>query len=204
MHKSGDSLVAVISDILDFSKIEDNKLILNPEVENLEDVLGSVTNLFYAKAQEKHLDLKFKYDPNLPKYFEFDVTRTRQIVSNLIGNAVKFTENGHVSVSITGRLSQAGADMQIDIQDTGMGIAEDKLALVFEKFTQADGAITNQFGGTGLGLAISRKLARAMGGDLNLTSELGRGSKFSLRLPMKLATGSTLQAVTPNSLRLAG
>jgi len=189
---------------LDFSKIEDNKLVLNPEVENLEEVLGSVTNLFYAKAREKNLTLNYSFDPKLPKHFEFDVTRTRQIVSNLIGNAIKFTENGIVSVRITGRVGPEIADLRIEVQDTGMGIAEDKLALVFEKFTQADGDITNKFGGTGLGLAISRKLARAMGGDLSLTSELGKGSKFSLQLLMKVVASSTLEQSPSNPLKLAG
>ena len=191
MHSSGQSLLAVINDILDFSKIEANKMDLNIEPCHLEDKLQFVVNSMIPSAAEKKLDLRFHYDPELPKNHLVDSERLRQIVTNLVGNAIKFTHEGHVQVNVTGQIIDLQSFIKIDVTDTGIGIDRDKFDLIFEKFTQAEGSTTRRFGGTGLGLAISRKLAEAMKGRLVVTSELGVGSTFTLEIPVNAVSPST-------------
>ena len=188
IHRSGTNLLAILSDILDFSKIEAGKLTLNPEACNLEEALEDVVQLFEGSANEKTLSLSFEYAPNLPKTFIADVDRVRQIVTNLIGNAIKFTSEGTITVNVSGKVEQAHAYVRVDVKDTGIGISPDKLALIFEKFTQAENSTTRQYGGTGLGLAISRQLAVAMNGQLTVTSDLGHGTTFTLELPLEITT----------------
>lgn len=185
--KSGNNLLAIINDILDFSKIEANKLELNPMACNLEDAIGEVVTLLSPGARDKGLNVIFEYDVNLPTHFVVDCVRFKQVISNLVGNAIKFTREGCVSVLVSGVPSNGHANIKIDVIDTGIGISEDKLALVFEKFTQAEGSTTRQFGGTGLGLAISRRLAAAMNGNLTATSSSGHGSTFTFSLPLDIA-----------------
>ena len=185
MNSSGTDLLTIINDILDFSKIEANMLSLVPEADDLEYLLEGVVRLMRPRAEEKELGLTFNYDPTLPKDYMFDSARLRQIVMNLIGNAIKFTIDGHVKVSVTSQTRDRKPFVKIEVADTGIGIEEDKLDFIFEKFTQAESSTTRQYGGTGLGLTISRKLAEAMNGQLNVTSEHGVGSTFSLELPLE-------------------
>ena len=187
MNSSGKDLLAIINDILDFSKIEANMLNLVPEANDLEHMLDGVMRLMSVRADEKELSLVFDYDPDLPKDYVFDAARLRQIVINLVGNAIKFTADGHVKVSVSSQTRDTKSFVKIEVADTGIGIESHKLDYVFEKFTQAEGATTRKYGGTGLGLAISRKLTEAMDGQLSVASEYGVGSTFSLELPLEAA-----------------
>ncbi|MDV6332277.1 EAL domain-containing protein [Asticcacaulis sp. 201] len=179
--RSGRSLLAVINDILDFSKIEAGKL----EVEICEvDVLDCVDDtlaLFQAKAREKGLELVARAHPDAPRLVPADPVRLGQVVSNLVSNALKFTEQGHVLVSI--EPDRKAGFWRLVVKDTGIGIARDKLSSIFAAFSQEDQTTTRRFGGTGLGLSISKRLIEAMGGAIAVTSEQGKGSQFHVRLP---------------------
>ncbi|HLY80092.1 MAG TPA: ATP-binding protein, partial [Caulobacteraceae bacterium] len=179
--KSGASLLAIINDILDFSKIEAGKLELEALPADPADLIEDCLALFWERARAKGLDLSAHIDPALPALIETDPTRLRQVIGNLVNNAIKFTETGAVMVQAMPR----GEMLRIAVRDTGIGIARDKIPSLFDAFTQADQSTTRRFGGTGLGLAICRRLAEAMGGKLTATSEPGRGSVFALDLPMK-------------------
>ena len=182
---SGESLLTVINDILDFSKIEAGQLHIEELEFDLPVLLDEIAAAMTVEAQKKGLALVCAADPGVPAALRGDPGRLRQVLTNLVGNALKFTHAGEVSVRVS-RWPEAGDGMlRFAIRDTGIGIAEDKVGLIFEKFTQADGSTTRRYGGSGLGLAISRQLARLMGGEVGVTSELGRGSEFwfSARLP---------------------
>ena len=179
--KSGASLLAIINDILDFSKIEAGKLELEALPADPADIVEDCLALFWERARAKGLDLSAHIDPAMPALIETDPTRLRQVIGNLVNNAIKFTESGAVMVQAMPR----GAMLRIAVRDTGIGIPQHKIPGLFEAFTQADQSTTRRFGGTGLGLAICRRLAEAMGGKLTATSELGKGSVFALDLPMK-------------------
>jgi EAL domain-containing protein (putative c-di-GMP-specific phosphodiesterase class I)/signal transduction histidine kinase/CheY-like chemotaxis protein len=179
--KSGASLLAIINDILDFSKIEAGKLELEMVAVDLSEIVDDVLSLFWERAQGQGLDLAGYVDPSVPKLVESDPVRLRQVISNLVNNAIKFTQVGGVLVEVT---VEAGA-IRIAVRDTGIGIAEDKIGSVFGAFTQADQSTTRRFGGTGLGLAICKKLVEAMSGAFEVTSKLGKGSVFAVRLPVR-------------------
>jgi signal transduction histidine kinase/EAL domain-containing protein (putative c-di-GMP-specific phosphodiesterase class I)/CheY-like chemotaxis protein len=179
--KSGRSLLAVINDILDFSKIEAGKL----EVEICEvDVLDCVDDtlaLFQAKAREKGIELVAQAHPEAPRLVPADPVRVGQVVANLVSNALKFTEKGHVLVSI--EPDKKPGFWRLVVKDTGIGIARGKLGAIFSAFTQEDQTTTRRFGGTGLGLSISKRLVEAMGGAIAVTSEQGKGTQFHVRMP---------------------
>jgi two-component system, NarL family, sensor histidine kinase BarA len=179
--KSGASLLAIINDILDFSKIEAGKLELEAAPADPAEVIEDVLALFWERARTKGLDLAAHIDPGVPALIETDPTRLRQVIGNLVNNALKFTETGAVMVSVVA----TGGRLKIAVRDTGIGIAKDKIGGLFEAFTQADQSTTRRFGGTGLGLAICKRLAEAMEGQLTADSEVGKGSVFTLDLPMK-------------------
>ncbi len=185
--KSGNALLTIINDILDFSKIDAGQLALDPAPFKLAEAIEDVATLVSARAQEKDLELIVRVDPALPENLVGDVGRIRQIVTNLMGNAVKFTESGHVVVDVSGTLepSTASVSLMFKITDTGVGIPPDKLKLVFEKFSQIDTSSTRRHEGTGLGLAISTKLVALMGGEIGAESEVGKGSTFwfTINLP---------------------
>jgi two-component system sensor histidine kinase BarA len=185
--KSGASLLAIINDILDFSKIEAGKLELEALPADPADLVEDCLALFWERARGKGLDLSAHIDPAVPALIETDPTRLRQVIGNLVNNAIKFTEAGAVMVQVTVR----GKALRIAVRDTGIGIPKDKIPGLFEAFTQADQSTTRRFGGTGLGLAICRRLAEAMGGALTATSDLGKGSVFTLELPMKALAPAT-------------
>ena len=176
---SGNALKAIIDDILDLSKIEADKLVLEVTDFNLTDLVEGVCELLAPQAQEKGIEIGSLVSAETPTTLCGDPTRLRQILLNLAGNAVKFTGDGGVLLRLSSRnVREKTADLRFEFKDTGVGIAADKLANLFEEFTQADGSITRKYGGTGLGLAISKKLVNRMSGDIGVTSVLGEGSTF--------------------------
>ncbi|MBL0936117.1 MAG: response regulator [Rhizobiaceae bacterium] len=176
--KSGNALLTIINDILDFSKIDAGQLALDPAPFDLAEAIEDVATLVSTRAKEKDLEMIVRFEPGLKRRFIGDGGRIRQIVTNLMGNAVKFTDAGHVLVDVSGVASQTGTRLTISVTDTGMGIPADKLALVFEKFSQVDASSTRRHEGTGLGLAISSRLVGLMGGAIDVESAVGQGSRF--------------------------
>ena len=192
VQTSADAMMRVLNDILDFSKIEAGKFHLDPAPFDLRDTIGDALKLFGLQAHEKNIELAFRVKPLVPEYVVGDSGRLRQILINLIGNALKFTESGEVYLSVdVQRQTEDGVELLFQIEDTGIGISAEKQAEIFEAFTQADGSMTRQFGGTGLGLTISKRLAEMMGGSMNVRSEQGRGSVFSFTV--QLETSDVLQ-----------
>ncbi|MEM6615658.1 MAG: ATP-binding protein [Pseudomonadota bacterium] len=188
INKSGKTLLSIINDILDFSKVEAGQLTLEPIECSPRNILTDVLDVFHSKAQEKGLSLAGHVDNAIPEAIVTDPVRTRQILSNLVGNAIKFTQDGHVRVTIN-RIGKSG-HMHITVADTGIGIPEDKLDTVFDAFSQADQSVTRRYGGTGLGLSICQQLAEAMGGTISVQSREGVGSEFSVTLPIRSANDS--------------
>ena len=188
LRRSGESLLTVINDILDFSKAEAGKLTLEPIPFDLQVAVEEVAALQAVRAEEKGIDLIVRYPHDVPRYVIGDPGRIRQVLSNFVGNAIKFTTDGHTLVSVESMGSTNGkADLRISVLDTGVGIPERAIPTLFEKFTQADSSTTRKYGGTGLGLAISKQLTELMGGSLGIESEEGKGSTFWFRLKLSLA-----------------
>ncbi|MAZ02017.1 MAG: hypothetical protein CMN56_02655 [Sneathiella sp.] len=183
LNSSSISLKDLISDILDFSKIESGELELVESMFNLQEAFEHITSVMSVRMKEKNLDFVFSYKGLEGQQFYGDPVRLRQILINLIGNAVKFTENGHVHVNAAKEDFGDISVLRIDIEDTGVGIEESQIDLIFERFKQADSGISRKFGGTGLGLPISKKLAGLMGGSIEVKSEAEKGSVFSLIVP---------------------
>ena len=179
IDRSSQALLTIINDILDFSKIEAGRVELDAEPFLLRESLEDVTSLLSTAATDTGIDLLLRIDPDIPEAYVGDVGRVRQVLTNLIGNALKFTHEGHVLIDVTASIIDKTAKLTIDVGDTGIGIAEDKLSNIFEKFSQADGSTTREYGGTGLGLTISSNLAHLMKGDITAVSELGKGSTFT-------------------------
>jgi signal transduction histidine kinase len=188
VSESAQSLLTIINDILDVARIEAGKVVLQKAPFDLRLVIEQVAALLSAQAVKKGLDLRIGYDAAAPRDLIGDSGRIRQIVMNLAGNAVKFTAHGRVTLAVQCTRQGAGvADIEITVQDTGIGIPAEKQSLIFEKFTQADGSTTRRYGGTGLGLAIARDLVHLMGGVLSVESEVGVGSTFRCSLTLPLA-----------------
>ena len=183
IQTSANALLALLNDILDLSKIEAGKLTLEPVKFRPREIVEEVAMLLGARAAEKGLCFTTRLDPELPEHLVGDASRLRQIILNLLGNAVKFTENGAVDVDLA-LLEQTldGVRLRLAVTDSGIGIPADKLAHIFEKFTQADASTTRRYGGTGLGLAICRQLSELMGGGIEVDSVEGRGSAFAVTL----------------------
>jgi signal transduction histidine kinase/DNA-binding response OmpR family regulator len=186
--KSGNALLTIINDILDFSKINAGQLTLDPAPFNIAEAVEDVATLVSARVAEKNLELIVRVDPRLPAYVIGDVGRFRQIITNMLGNAVKFTEKGHVLIDVTGNTVNDVVQLQARVEDTGIGIPADKLQTVFEKFAQVDGSSTRRHEGTGLGLAIAARLVDLMGGKIGIESEVGRGSVFWFTVPLPAHT----------------
>ena len=179
VKSSADSMLTVVNDILDFSKIEAGKLELDPVPFNLRDHVGEIVHMLATTASDKCLDLLCNVSPEVPEYVVGDVTRMRQVLINLLGNALKFTSEGEVElrVEMESRIGDR-VRLRFVVRDTGIGIADDKRQLIFGAFSQADGSTTRKYGGTGLGLTISARLIAAMQGSIRVESALGRGSCF--------------------------
>ena len=185
IHSSSHVLLDIINDILDLSKIESGKLEMENISFDLNELLTNIYQLFNEPVRRKGLSLLYYYDGTLPIWWLGDPKRIRQIVTNLLSNALKFTGSGRIEIRVSGQTRNGhGYDLQIDVRDSGIGIPEERQQQIFQAFRQADSSTSRQYGGTGLGLTISRHLAQAMEGDILLSSEVGRGSTFSLHLPL--------------------
>ncbi|GEP39678.1 hypothetical protein NPS01_33410 [Nocardioides psychrotolerans] len=193
VRHSGDALLTIINDVLDFSKIEAGELALEHLPFVVRDCVETALDLVAAQATARGLDLVGQIEPDVPPVLVGDVTRLRQVLVNLLSNAVKFTEVGEVllRVACEGEPDERGRrPLSLSVRDTGIGIPQDRQDRLFRSFSQVDSSTTRTHGGTGLGLAISRRLAEAMGGELGVTSEVGRGSTFSLRAHFEEGQGA--------------
>ncbi len=185
INNSAEALLTIINDILDFSKIEAGALKLDPTSFDLKDAVNDVGALMRQAAQNKKIELIINYRPQMGRYFIGDVGRIRQVLTNLISNAIKFTAKGNVIVNIDVKDARENLSViKISVKDTGIGIAADKVGDIFNKFTQADGSTTRVYGGTGLGLSISKCIVEMMHGRIGVTSIEGEGSTFSFAVPL--------------------
>ncbi|WP_182865552.1 response regulator [Rhodopirellula sp. JC639] len=179
VHESGESLLAVINDILDFSKIEAGKLDLNPAAFEIRESLGDTMKPLGLRAGAKQVELTLRVAADVPAVVDGDAHRLRQVMVNLVGNALKFTEQGEIAVDVSiDSMTGSACELHVQVRDTGIGIPSDKLSHIFEAFEQAEGGTARRFGGTGLGLAICRRLVEMMGGRIWVDSQLGVGSTF--------------------------
>ncbi len=185
-QESAHCLLSILNDILDFSKIDAGKLELDQIPFDLRRAMDQIVRLMWPLAVKKGLDLRFRMAPEAPRVIVGDPTRLRQVFLNLIGNALKFTSAGWVAIGID--LLSTDPDqvrLAMTVEDTGVGIAAERIGALFQEFTQADSSVTRNFGGTGLGLAISQRLVNKMGGTIRVESTLGQGSKFTVELPVR-------------------
>ena len=188
---SSTALLTIINDILDFSKIEAGKLELDPAEFSLSAAIEDVATLVSTSVAEKNLELIVRIQPDLPDRVVGDVGRIRQILTNLIGNAVKFTETGHVFIEVTGGVLDGNVGLKIAVTDTGIGIPKEQLRSVFEKFSQVDGSSTRRHEGTGLGLAITSRLVELMDGEIACNSTINEGSSFWLIIELPIGKSQT-------------
>jgi signal transduction histidine kinase/CheY-like chemotaxis protein len=204
IRSSAEALLCIINDILDFSKIEAGKMKLETVEFDLHDAVHDVAELLAAGASNKGLELLVRFDNQCPRRIRADSGRVRQVLLNLIGNAVKFTKKGHVLVDVQSEPARSGrACYRVIVSDTGIGISAQALPHVFEQFYQADSSASRTFGGTGLGLPISRRLAQMMGGGIQAESEQGKGSRFTFSFECEIAAGGPAMAgaTLPGDLR---
>ncbi|OEU65123.1 MAG: hypothetical protein BA863_06670 [Desulfovibrio sp. S3730MH75] len=184
---SGEGLLRLINEILDFSKIEAGQIIIDEIEFNLVELLDSVACIMSVQARAEGLRFECVVHENIPRWVKGDELRVRQILMNLVGNAIKFTDEGLVKVEVTADYSDdQNVQVSFSVSDTGIGIGKEKIATVFESFTQADSSTTRKYGGTGLGLTISKRLLELMGGHIEVTSSLGDGTMFSFTLPFEV------------------
>jgi signal transduction histidine kinase/DNA-binding response OmpR family regulator len=185
VHTSANALLTILNDVLDFSKIEAGKLEIRPAECDVGRTVEEVAELLAAQAQTKGIELAVHIGHGVPDLVTCDRDRLRQVLTNIAGNAVKFTERGEVVIRVEGEAdSQGKLRLRFEVRDTGIGIAESQQAKLFSAFSQADGSLTRKYGGTGLGLAISKRLVDMMGGELGMESKAGRGSRFWFVLPV--------------------
>ncbi len=185
LRHSAEALLVIINDILDFSKIEAGKMTVESIPFDLHLAVEEIAELFRSRTQEKGLEFIVRYAPDLPICFIGDPGRVRQVIINLLGNAVKFTSSGHIYLNVEAPNKPSGkATVQFSVSDTGIGIPPDKIASIFEKFTQADTSTTREYGGTGLGLSICKRLTELMGGEMGIRSTVGEGSTFWFTLAL--------------------
>lgn len=192
IRRNGTHLLTIINDILDLSKIEAGRVELEQIEFSLQDLVSNVVDLMKVQAEAKALKLSLQLAPHLPRTLVGDPTRVRQVLMNLVGNAIKFTERGSVVVQVTCREREAGLRVELRVQDTGLGMASEQSSKAFEAFSQADNSMTRRFGGTGLGLAISRRLVEIMQGTIRVETALGQGSTFIVNFPTR--RGATVTA----------
>jgi signal transduction histidine kinase/CheY-like chemotaxis protein len=191
---SGRALLTIINDILDFSKVESGKFELDYKPFDLTICVNDVAALLRPSTARKQVELNVEIEPGLPRWYLGDVGRLRQILTNIVGNSVKFTDKGEIRIRLTSRTGGDGSRLLFEIIDTGIGIPESKIADVFEKFSQVDNTSARRYEGTGLGLAICKSLVEKMGGQVGLTSKLGVGSTFWFTLPLEPCTAVPVAA----------
>jgi signal transduction histidine kinase/ActR/RegA family two-component response regulator len=205
IRSSAENLLTIINDILDFSKVESGRLELEDTAYDFERAAQEVLDLLTARAEEKRLDLALEVAPGFPKALMGDCGRVRQVLLNLVGNAVKFTDAGSVRVTVQLDEHSAPARMLVAVTDTGIGIPLDRQHLLFQRFSQTDASMTRRHGGTGLGLAISKLLIELMGGDIGVRSNAGAGATFWFRLPLHVAPehveSASMHTVAPPALQ---
>ena len=184
IQRNGDHLLQIINDILDISKIEAGKIVIEKMVCSPRTLVAEVASLMRSRAIMKNISFQVEYQGHIPEMVETDPTRLRQILTNLVGNAIKFTEHGEVKlvVSMSEKTSESDSMLVLEVIDTGMGMSEEQLDVIFEPFSQADGSMNRRFGGTGLGLTISKRFADMLGGDITVTSTPGVGSRFAVSI----------------------
>ena len=185
ISRSATNLLIILDSILDWSKIESGKMLLDIQRSDIRELLGASCELYRHAAHVKGYDIALDISDDVPEALNIDAGKVAQVVNNLLSNAIKFTSEGEVSVNV----SYAHQGLKVSIQDSGIGIAPDKIHLIFEKFEQADASTTRHFGGTGLGLAISKGLIELLGGELYVESELGKGTNFTFHIPATVSEG---------------
>src|SRR5690606_21262078 len=196
INESGESLLSIINDILDFSKIESGKLELMIERTHVYDMVGQVMNVILFQSQKKDLELLLNIEPGIPEILLMDESRIRQILINLLGNAVKFTSKGEIELKVQKlHIESDHITLRFAVRDTGIGIPDDKQQRIFDAFTQEDSSVSKKYGGTGLGLTISINILMYMGTSLSLESEVGTGSVFyfDIEVPYEFADYSEEQ-----------
>ncbi|MEO8452716.1 MAG: ATP-binding protein, partial [Gemmatimonadota bacterium] len=199
---SAEALLTIINDVLDYSKLEAGKLTFEPHPFDLQNAVSEVIELLAPKAGEKTLELALRYVPGTPRHLIGDPGRLRQILMNLVGNAIKFTDAGQVLLVVAEESrSDAGVKLRLSVTDSGIGLTSAQADRLFERFTQADSSTTRRFGGTGLGLAISRQLVELMGGEIGVTSETGLGSTFWFTITLALDATEAPAPPMPEALR---
>ena len=201
IRSSGEALLTIINDILDYSKIEAGRMVIHEEPFDLERLIHETAILLQPQARAKGIDLYVDYDMFLPTRLIGDGGRVRQVLTNLMGNAVKFTENGHVLVRVVGMTEADKVQITVNVEDTGIGISPDQIEHIFGEFNQVESAENRRYQGTGLGLAITRQLIDRMGGTIWVDSALGKGSCFGFRLSMPLAQKVAQPGLLPVALR---
>ena len=202
VRQSGNALLVVIDDILDFSRVATGRLALEPQAFNLLSLVEEVAQLLGPGAQTKNLEFIVDFPPAVPHHFLGDAARIRQVLTNLAGNAVKFTQKGHVLIAVEcDGATIDGAQIRVSVTDTGIGVAPEHMAKLFQRFTQADNTTTRRYGGTGLGLAISKQLVELMGGSIHAESSPGRGSRFWFTLPLAAAPQPSRSPAPPSNLQ---
>jgi PAS domain S-box-containing protein len=200
IHNSSKHLLELLNDILDFSKIEAGKIEIEPKRCSLQKILCELESLTRQAISKKGLEFEIRTGDGLPSFIQTDPIRLNQCLTNLVSNAIKFTEKGHVYVYVSLEENEGKPNIRFDIEDTGVGIPEEKHGEVFESFSQADGSITRRFGGTGLGLAITRQLALRLDGEIRLASRPDEGSVFTLVIPAHVDISQETQLANESSL----
>jgi signal transduction histidine kinase len=202
IHGAGQILLGLVSDVLDFSKIEAGRMQIESTEFDLDEVLDNVATVVLQRVQEKGLELHYVVEPEVPGRLIGDPLRLAQILINLVGNAIKFTARGSVTV-IVRRLpdDEASVRLEIDVQDTGIGMSASQQERLFQAFSQADSSITRKFGGTGLGLTICKRLSELMGGRIWVTSQPGVGSTFSFEVRLRPGGARDRQPLPPPTRR---
>jgi signal transduction histidine kinase/CheY-like chemotaxis protein len=195
IRRNGDHLLSLVNDILDISKIEAGKMAVETMATSVSQIIGEVASLMRVRAAEKSLALEIEYVGVIPETMQSDPTRLKQILLNLVSNAIKFTDTGSVRIVVRCNAPEsAHPELLIDVVDTGMGMTQEQLHRAFAPFSQGDSSTTRRFGGSGLGLVISQRLANLLGGDIVVESALGRGSSFRLTVPTGQLSGVMLQS----------
>ncbi len=204
IRNSGDSLLTIINDILDFSKIESGRMELETEVFSVRECVEGALDLLAPRAVEKHLDLLYEIADGVPGTIRGDATRLRQVIVNLLGNAIKFTEQGEVVLGVSVQSKGDLTELEFSVRDTGIGISVEGQQRLFQSFSQVDASISRRFGGTGLGLVISRRLVELMGGQLWVESEVGQGSTFKFTLVADVIASKPRTYMSQSGTNLVG